>query len=351
MFCHGELADSKPDARHGLAFFYLMVALGGALGGTFVALAAPRLFTTYLELPIGITGSVLLALYLLYGFPLKRLLRLALFAILAFVLALQYRSGDSDVLRIRNFYGVLQVRDRGEGENAARTLYSGVTLHGLQFPSPDRSRIPTVYYGQESGVARALDPRRQPARRVAVIGLGAGTLAAYGRRGDSFRFYDINPAILEVARHDFTFLSQSDAQVSLTLDDGRLGITREPPASFDIIVLDAFSDDSIPIHLLTREALALYLERLKPGGLLALHITNRYLDLEPVVSAVAASLHQQVLFVQNQPDPDRAIAEADWAILSGHPLPELVPFSHPPPPPISRPWTDDYSNLFRALRH
>ena len=123
------------------------------------------------------------------------------------------------------------------------------------------------------------------------------------------------------------------------------------PRSFDVIVLDAFSDDSIPIHLLTREALALYLERLKPGGLLALHITNRYLDLEPVVTSLAASLHQQVAFVQNSADPDRAIAEADWAILSAQPLPTLVPFSHPPPPPIPYPWTDDHSNLFRALRH
>jgi len=351
MFCHGELADSKPEPRKGVAYFYLMVALGGALGGVFVGLVAPNVFSAYLELPIGITACVLLALALLFGFPAKRLLRLTLFAVLAFVLALRYRSGDTDVLRIRNFYGTLEVRDRNVGDSAARALYSGVTLHGLQFLDPGRSRLATVYFSLESGAGRALDSRRQPGRRVAIIGLGAGTLAAYGRHGDLFRFYDINPDVIEVAQHDFRFLSESEAQTDIVLGDGRLSLEREPPRNFDFVILDAFSDDTIPIHLLTREALESYFRHLRDGGIIAIHITNRYLDLEPVVTAQATALGKQILLIANAADPVRGVSDADWAILSDNPLPELAKYAHAPVSRrILRPWTDDFSNLFGALR-
>jgi hypothetical protein len=351
MFCHGELAESKPDPRKGLAYFYLMVALGGALGAVFVGLIAPNLFSTWLELPIGITLCVLLALALLFGFAAKRLVRLAVFAVLAFVFALRYRSGDADVVRLRNFYGALQVRDRGAGEREARALYNGVTLHGLQFLSPSRSRLATVYYSPESGVGRMLDSHRTFGRRVAIIGLGAGTLATYGRQGDQFRFYDINPAVIQVAQRDFRFLAESDAQTAVLLGDGRLSLEREPPKAFDVIVLDAFSDDSIPIHLLTREAIESYFQHLRDSGILAIHITNRYLDLDPVVEALAAALGKQVLLIHNPPDPDRGVSEADWAILSDEALPDLAPYSHPPATSRKpRPWTDDFSNLFGALR-
>jgi SAM-dependent methyltransferase len=328
-----------------------MVALGGALGAVFVGLVAPNVFNTYLELPIGITACVLLALALLFEFPPKRLVRLTVFAVLAFVLALRYRSGDEDVARVRNFYGALQVRDRGAGDTAARALYNGVTLHGLQFLSPSRSRLATVYFSPESGGGRVLDSRHTFGRRVAIIGLGAGTLAAYGRPGDQFRFYDINPAVIQVAQRDFRFLAESGAQIAVILGDGRLSLEREPPKAFDVVVLDAFSDDSIPIHLLTREALAIYFQHLRDGGILAIHITNRYLDLDPVVGALAAALGKQVLLIHNQPDPDRGVSEADWAILSDAVLPDLAPSSHPPAHPRSpQPWTDDFSNLFRSLR-
>lgn len=351
MFCHGELAASKPDPREALAFFYLMIALGGALGAVFVGLVAPNLFSTYLELPIGITASVLLALALLFGLPPKRLVRLTMIAVLAFVFALRYRAGDVGVVRLRNFYGALQVRDRGVGDTEARALYNGVTLHGLQFLAPSRSRLATVYFGAESGVGRALDSRRTFGRRVAIIGLGAGTLATYGRRGDQFRFYDINPAVIQVAERDFRFLAESEAQTAVLLGDGRLSLEREAPRAFDVIVLDAFSDDSIPIHLLTREAVRTYFQRLREGGLLAIHITNRYLDLDPVVAAQAAALGKQILLIHNQEDPERGVSQADWAILSDEVLPDLAPYSHAPATLRNeRPWTDDFSNLFRALR-
>ena len=351
MFCHGELADSKPDARHGLTFFYLMVALGGALGGVFVSLVAPNLFTTYLELPIGVTACVLLALALLFNFPPKRLLRLALFATLAFIFALRYRGGDADVVHIRNFYGALQVRDRLLGGDAARALYNGITLHGVQFLSPERRRLATAFFSNESGVGRLLDSRHEPNRQVAIVGLGAGTIATYGHSGDHFRFFDINPAVAFVAINDFHFLSDSAAKIDVVIADGRIALEHESPASLDVIVLDAFADDTIPIHLLTREAIAADFQRLRPHGAVAVHITNRYLDLEPLLRSLAASLGKQCLIIHNLADPDRAISEADWAILSDDPLLELTTFSDAPstkrrPPP----WTDDFSNIFRSLR-
>jgi SAM-dependent methyltransferase len=351
MFCHGELAESKPEARTGLAYFYLMAALGGALGAVFVGVVAPNLFSTYLELPIGVTASVLLALALLFGLPPRRLARLAVFAVLAFVFALRYRSGDMDVLRLRNFYGAIEVRERGAGDSAARALYSGVTLHGLQFLSPSRSHLATVYFSPESGVGRALDSRRTFGRRVAIVGLGAGTLAAYGRHGDEFRFYDINPQVIQVARRDFRFLAESDAQTTVILGDGRLSLEREAPKAFDVIVLDAFSGDSIPIHLLTREAFEVYFRHLRAGGILAIHITNRYLDLNPIVQAQAVALGKQVLLVHNPPDPDRGVSDADWALLSDEVMADLAPYGHPPAPTEkARLWTDDFSNLFGALK-
>ncbi|MBZ5623670.1 MAG: fused MFS/spermidine synthase [Acidobacteriia bacterium] len=351
MFCHGELAESKPDPRRGLAFFYLMIALGGALGAVFVGLVAPNVFSTYLELPVGITACVLLALALLFGFPARRLVRLGLFAVLAFVFATRYGSGDAQVVRTRNFYGALQVRDRGAGETAVRALYNGRTLHGVQFLSPSRSRLATAFFSAESGVGRVLESRRTPGRRVAIIGLGAGTLATYGRRGDYFRFYEINPAVIQVASRAFRFLAESQARTDVVLGDGRLALQQEPLQSFDVIVLDAFSDDSIPIHLLTREAFEGYFQRLRGGGILAIHITSRYLDLDPVVEALAGSLQKNVLLIYNQPDPGREVSAADWAILSEEVMHDLVPYSHPPAMARKvRPWTDDYSNLFQVLR-
>ncbi|HLK64620.1 MAG TPA: fused MFS/spermidine synthase [Bryobacteraceae bacterium] len=349
MFCHGELADSKPDPRQGVSYFYLMVALGGAVGAAFVGLIAPTVFNSYLELPIAVTGSVLLALHLLFGFSPKRLVRLTLFAVLAFVFALQYRSGDFEIRRIRNFYGVLAVRDRPAGQITARALYSGVTLHGLEFLSPGRSRQGTVYYGPESGVARVLALRGTASRRVGIIGLGAGTLAVYGRSGDEFRFYEINPAVIDVARNDFQFLAQSEAQITTILGDGRLSLNREPDR-FDVMVLDAFSDDTIPVHLLTREAIETYFRHLRNGGILAVHITNRYLDLEPVLEAQASSLSKQAIFIANSQDEARGVEAADWALLSDGGLTEFAQYSHAPTQRVLRPWTDDFSNLFRAIR-
>ena len=341
VFCHGELARTKPDPKQGLAFFYLMVALGGAMGAVFVGLVAPNVFNSYLELPIGIMVCILLGLARVYGYPLKRLMRMAAVAAIAFVLATRYRASEGQVVQLRSFYGALRVSDAGAGERATRSLFNGRTLHGVEFLLPGRARIATTYYGPESGAGWVLS-RPGGARRVGIVGLGVGTLALYGRRGDEFRFYEINPAVVEVAWQYFHFLSGAEAKIDVVTDDGRLALEREPLRSFDAIVLDAFSDDSIPVHLLTREAFQLYFQRLRPGGVLTIHLTNRYLDLEPIVAAAAAGLGKHARLVHNAPDPGRAIAAADWAIIDDSPETQ--------PRRFAKAWTDEYSNLFQAWK-
>jgi spermidine synthase len=343
MFCHGELANSKPAPRQGLAFFYLMVALGGALGGVFVAVAAPTVFRTFLELPIGIVASVFLALVLLWRVPPGRLIRLAVVAAGAFVFASTFSGGDTNVVRERNFYGTLRVTDSGEGDRAVRKLFSGRTVHGVEFLSTARRRDPTAYYGEHSGAGLMLGASHTANRRVAIVGLGAGTLAAYGRKGDVFRFYEINSAVIRAASEYFHFLGDSAAATEVVEGDGRLELEREPPASFDVIVLDAFSDDAIPVHLLTREAFEMYFSRLRPGCPLLIHLTNRYLDLYPVLEAVAGELHRGVTRIHSARDADSETLSADWAVVS-----ELLEAK--PPQRAVRPWTDDFSNLFQAWR-
>ncbi len=352
MFCHGELARSKPEPKQGLPFFYLMVALGGALGGVFVALVAPAVFNRPLELPIAVTACILLALGLLYGYSRRRLLRLAVFAVLAFVAATSYHAGRSEVVRSRNFYGSLLVSDSGTGDGAVRSLYNGTTLHGREYLSRSRSLEAISFYGAESGVGRLLAAMRGPGRRVGIIGLGAGALAAYGRPGDTFRFFEINPAVAEVASRDFRFLRESAATIQVVIADGRLALTREPAASFDAIILDAFSDDTIPVHLLTREAFELYAQCLRPGGSLAIHVTNRYLDMVPVVRAGAGVIHKEMLLIRNGADPRHEILPADWVIITDNPelLRVLRPSATVPDTLATQLWTDDYSGIFSLLR-
>lgn len=351
MFCHGEIARTKPDAPGEVTFFYLMIALGGAVGAVLVGVAAPNLLSTYLELPIGITVSAVLALRLLYGMKSPwRLARLSVVALVAFVLAARFQAGFGDVVHLRNFYGALQVSDAGAGDTAVRNLYHGRTLHGIEFLAPDRSRLPTAYYGPESGVGRLLLAQGKSQRRVGLVGLGVGTLAAYGRRGDVFRFYEINPSITEIASRYFHFLGSSEARTDVVPGDGRLSLEREPPNSFDILVLDAFADDSIPVHLLTREAFAAYFRVLRSDGVLAIHLTNRYLELAPVVEAAAGSLGKHVVEVHNMADRERQILASDWALVSGR-EDALKEFGDPGSGAKKvHLWTDDYSNLYQVLK-
>jgi SAM-dependent methyltransferase len=340
MFCHGELARRKPDAEL-LPVFYLTLAAGGAAGGLFVGILAPLLFSGFLELPIGVTLCILLAMGLLYGVrsP-RRLVRLSLFAAAGFVAALQMDALFSQTrVRVRNFYGALRVNDKGE----VRILANGAIHHGAEFLAPARERVATTYYGRDSGVGQAIAGLPQGPRRVGAIGLGTGTLAAYARPGDDFRFYEINPAAIELARTQFRFLADCAGSVEVVPGDGRLSLERETGERFDLLAVDAFSGDAIPVHLLTAEAFRLYLSRLKPGGVLALHITNRYLNLAPVVLALAAHEGIQSRVVRNAPDPSEDVYEATWVVV--HP-----DAASPAAPAGARVWTDDYSNLLGAIK-
>jgi SAM-dependent methyltransferase len=366
MACHGELARSRPHPRH-LTGYYIMIAFGGALGGVLVGVVSPRVFPDLYELPLGIAAVVLLIpAALLIGRtawrPKRPLLLGAAAAVAAIALGAwllgEYRE-DEESTRVttRNFYGVLKTRDSGEGPFEERILTHGTIVHGRQFLAPERRAWPTSYYGRDSGVglAIALEGKRGPVR-VGIVGLGAGTLASYGRSGDTYRFYDINPRVIELARSEFSFLGDSKARIETVLGDARLSLEREPDQAFDVLALDAFSSDSIPVHLLTSEAFALYLRHLRPEGILAVHVSNRYLDLVPVVERAARHHGLEARLVESDDNDDAGTYRSDWVLVSrsGKVFAE---------PPLAGPaqeiddendvslWTDDYSNVFRLLKH
>jgi SAM-dependent methyltransferase len=259
---------------------------------------------------------------------------------------------------VRNFYGALKVTDTGPPEDldSSRGLLHGTINHGEQFLNPARRRLPTTYYSEESGIGIAIrDKQQSPApMRVGVIGLGTGTTAAYGRAGDYYRFYEINPQVRAIAETDFTFLSDCPCRVETAIGDARLSLEAEAPQNFDVLAVDAFSGDSIPVHLLTREAMQLYSRHLKPDGILAVHITNRYLDLGPVVDAVSHATGRTARLVANREDEDRDVLRAEW-VLAMAPVPgfdenlESRSDSIPPARKV-RLWTDEYSNLFQILK-
>jgi hypothetical protein len=348
MFCHGELARSRPPAKH-MAWYYVWVALGGALGALLVAVAAPVLFDSYLELPLAVAASIVLALALLYGYRSRaQIARLALVGGAAFLLTSRIHSPD--LVRVRNFYGALRVRDYPERAGTLRVLYHGSIEHGAQFQDAAAGRRPTAYYGPTSGGGLAIVSAPRPAR-VGVVGLGVGALAAYARTGDQFRFYEINPLVIEIARRGFTFLRDSEGQIEIAAGDARLTMQREPPQNYDVLAIDAFTGDAVPVHLLTREAIGVYLRHLRADGILAFHITNKHLDLAPVIAASVEAAGRMALLIHSPGDVERAIHPAMW-VLAGNEgaLSPFRPYGAAPGPRRPRVWTDDYSDILAALR-
>src|SRR5438270_288128 len=207
------------------------------------------------------------------------------------VVVLQVRAyGEDTIVQVRSFYGTMRVLQQSDAEvGMYRTLIHGTIQHGTQYLGSDDDRTrPTTYYVHDSGVGLALDLCCQGRpRRVAVVGLGAGTLAAYGKPGDVFRFYEIDPRVEVIAKNVFTYLRESKAKIEIVEGDARLSMEAEPPQQYDVIAVDAFSGDAIPVHLMTAEALRLYQRHMRPGGILAFHISNNFLDLAPVVQAEA----------------------------------------------------------------
>jgi len=361
MFCHGELALLKPAPRH-LTVFYLMISLGGALGGLFVGVIAPYAFSGYWELGVGFVLIALLALIRLRQSPFWVLtIATAVFAFTAVQSVLYVREKTNDALVIqRNFYGVVRVKDIGDAStdaDAVRSLVHGVIMHGEQRLDPARRLEPTSYYGPRSGVGLAIAHAPEGPRHVGVIGLGVGTLATYGRPGDRYRMYEINPQVVDLAWQWFSYLKDSRAAIEVVLGDARLQLEREAPQQFDVLVIDAFSSDSIPAHLLTLEAMQAYLRHLKPEGVIALHVTNRFLDLPPVVRRIADELGLSAILVSDEPSErgDGFMASSDWVLVSRSAQPfEREALRAVAQPVEQRPqwglWTDRFNNLFQILK-
>lgn len=368
MFCHGELARRRPAPRH-LTLFYLMVSLGGALGGIFVALIAPRAFSSYWELPLGMMVCGLLAMIALWmlripvlgPWPLRAVILIAVAVLAGYFIRQERKLAKNLVLQSRNFYGPLEVRDDLPTEDyAERTLLHGTINHGSQLLDPVLRYVTTSYYGKRSGVGRAMSElqARGPVR-AGIIGLGSGVLSNYGRKGDFFRIYEINPLVERIAQSLFTFYSHSPADKAILMGDARLTLERqlehEGPQNYDILAVDAFSSDAIPVHLLTREAIQLYFRHLKPEGVLALHISNRYLDLKPVCEGGAEAVGRQAWAVEDEGDQANYFSSSTWVLITsdlamygGTFFKDAYSYELSPKKGF-RSWTDDYSNLFQIL--
>lgn len=367
MVCHGELARLKPHPAH-LTSFYLMVSMGGTVGAIFVSLLAPHVFRGAYELPIGMASAALLVLVTLRRDPSSVfyrarwrpswLLLVALTMALIFQMSNRARHVAAGTrVMVRNFYGVLRVIDlpRTRLVGPRRILVNGTIWHGEQFLDPDRRHQPTSYYAPRSGVGLALhECEERSGLRIGVIGLGAGTIATYGKPGDHFTFYEINPLVVRLAETEFTFLRDAEAKVDIVLGDARLSLEREPLQGFDLIALDAFSGDAIPVHLLTREAFGLYFRHLKRTGVLAVNISSKFFNLQPVLQRAAESMGKRAIVIDTPENYESQADSSTWVLISDRrEFFEQIDIKSVATPlqenPKVRLWTDDYSNLIRVL--
>jgi hypothetical protein len=421
MVCHGELYRLRPEATR-LTGFYLMIATGGALGGVFVAVVAPLLFSNYYELDCGLFLCALLyfavlvlprtspvqnvappdpsprssrreeapisgartareelepphvGCYEVKGSAPRRVRLKALFAprllawvflgpglvVLAVVLVRHTKNASVDsIFTSRNFYGVLTVLDyrRTEPKDHYRLLEHGRITHGLQFVDPEEAKWPTTYYGEQSGVGLALGALPAGHRRVGLVGLGTGTLTAYARPGDYFRIYEINPEVKRLASSNFTYLSHCQGEAVVMLGDARLSLERDAPQQFDLLALDAFSSDAIPVHLLTKEAFELYQRHLKTNAVVAVHISNHFLDLQPVVLNLARNFNYQAAIIDyDDSDGDWWLYSSTWILLTRNAellrAPAICDVATAPGTNAVRVplWTDDFTSLFQILK-
>ncbi len=358
MLCHGELVTIRPAPAR-LTEFYMLIALGGALGSMVVSIVAPHVLPGDFEVAAGLALAAIVLAWKVA--PAGRIALAGALAAAAFtgygvVTYVANVIADTRVLK-RNFYSSLRTRDEVRDEGTVRKLIHGTINHGEQFVDADKRRQAIAYFGPKAGIVRALEALRHPGMRVGIVGLGAGTMAAYGRPGDVYRFYEINPQVIELAHTEFSYLKDSDAKIELVLGDGRLGLEAEPPQRFDLLAADAFSSDSVPMHLITREALELYLRHVRPGGVVVFNVTNRYLDLAPVVKRLADSLGLHARLVSHSPDDVEysLYSVTDFVLVTADPQlfdrPELAGLAAPIEVPAKvSVWTDDFNNLLQALR-
>lgn len=376
MIAHGELVLAKPHPRF-LTLFYLCIAAGGAVGGIFEALLAPFIFHGYGEYYLGLGLCLTIAFVagrrkqigpLTWRAALRAgAVPFTLIALLLGGLGMQSRNeGRTVLLATRNFYGVLRVEEKSDAPGPRRLLYHGRTKHGSQFVEIDRRRRPTTYYGPRTGVGLAI--QQHPNRhahgggprhlRIGVVGLGVGTVASYGQAGDYLRYYEINPEVERLAREYFTYLSDSPAEIEVTLGDARIQMERQldrgANPQFDVLAIDAFSSDSIPLHLLTKECGKIYWRLLKPDGILALHISNRHLDLKPVVAGLAQSEGKDRIWIHAPGDSALGTSDSDWVLLTSN-----APFIEDPQVRAAATawpadcasllWTDDFGSLWQVI--
>jgi hypothetical protein len=360
LFCHGELALRKPAPRY-LTHFYLTLSVGGALGGLAVGLVAPRVFPAYFELPLALVAASALAVWLVLGN--RTLVGPALVATVATGYFgwsyVEFLRNDVIVMQ-RNFYGTLRVREQGSGTDQVRRLLHGVILHGEQ-PTRGADRLePGTYYARSSGVGLAIAAKqtRGPVR-LGVVGLGIGTLSAYGRPGDTIRFYELDPDVLRLARSHFGYLDATPAALEFVLGDARLSMERElaagRPQRYDVLAIDAFSSDSIPVHLITREAIALAARHIAPDGIIAVHISNRFLDLKPVLANIAQAEGLTAKLVSDEPEGGGSASTTDWVLLARDPRAfddaTLAARAEDLAPDAAYSlWTDQFNNLLEVLK-
>ena len=365
MVCHGELVRLKPHPSM-LTSFYMTLSAGGAFGGVFVGLVAPILFNGYFEWQLGLFACVLVFLetYLQSNSIWKNrvpawsklTMAIALPLIAVLWLSVWTSISNKQIVAKRNFYGVLSVAESLEKKSGepTRDLVHGRIVHGSQFQRSGTTQLATTYYTEASGVGLALQNHKADRHRhIGIVGLGAGTLATYGKRGDRIRFYEINENVIELANDYFTFLKDTPASVKVVLGDARLTLERENSQSFDVLVLDAFSGDAIPVHLLTREAMEIYRRHLNENGVLAIHISNLYFDLKSIVSGLARNASFEATIVSDEEASCPGALKSCWVLMSTKKeiLTNALGAAQPIIP-AGKPvlWTDDKSNLFQALK-
>jgi hypothetical protein len=361
MFCHGELARLKPDPAH-LTRFYLMMSLGGALGAVLVAIIAPIALRGYFEL-----GIALVLLSLLFTVRLKGVAIWAGVAVSVATVVFVVRGADDYTIGVRvmerDFYGVVRTADH-TSPVPYRSMYHGGIMHGGQLLGEEFRHTPADYFGPTSGYGRVFRSLREMSPKkplaVGIIGLGAGVVAAWMRPGDALTFYEISPRVVDIARREFTFLSDTPAKTELVMGDGRLSLEREAPRGYDVLGIDAFSGDSIPMHLVTREAMAIYVKHIKPDGVIVFQATNRFVDLLPVVKRLAAEFGMEAVNIGDLPDGDTGAeywySSTDQIIVTRNKKlldwPAIDEASEPIADRGELPtFTDSHHNLLRILKH
>ncbi len=379
MACHGELVKRRPSPSH-LTLFYLVLSVGGLLGGIFVSLLAPAIFDDFWEYPLGLVLCFALGVSVVVRetleedrAPRRLAIGAAIVIGLTSLMVWELDRGVASprraaIVTVRDFYGVFRVTDelRGQPPQLLRTVWSGLIRHGVQFQHSPKRRLALGYHGEGSGVGLAIaeHPKQRDGRpmRLGVVGLGAGALAAYAESGDSIRFYEISPSIVRIADQNFSYLGDArgrGAQVTVALGDARIELEREleqqRPGRFDVLAVDAFSGDAVPMHLLTREAAEIYWQHLAPGGVMAINISNLHLELDPVVRALVEQADASAIRVTNEADESAGQLAARWWLLSKDPASlSSARLRAASDRDVSGGsvllWTDDFSSLLGVLR-